>query len=297
VGPKTSISGAEAQLKGTLNLLAIGRYLTSTEAQTGQFTGAGVSYTLALEPAVHVSGVLGSSSVVPESFNPSLSFAIEANEMQLNTGQSGSATETLAQLVHSSAAGSVSVPRTTSANLSFVGLHTSVSVCRQVAAWILLACILALLGLGILLRKASGAAEADRIGARYGSILVAVERPEDLGGAGSVRVANVEDLVKIAEQQGRMILYCEGESERDYFVRDQTLTYLYSVLDQASGGRATQEVVPVVIPNNATSLSNPQPTREELEALLRELRGEAARLKEEIRQLRRESNEVPPHYL
>jgi hypothetical protein len=39
-----------------------------------------------------------------------------------------------------------------------------------------------------------------------------------------------------------------------------------------------------------------EPTKAELEALLLELRDEVARLKEEIRQLRRESHEVPPHY-
>ena len=253
VGPKTSFSGTEARLTGTLNLPAIDRYLASVEAQTGQFTGAGASYTLALEPAVHVSGVLGSSSVLQESFNPALSFTVQGNEAQVSTGQSGSATTTLAQQVQPSTAGSVNVHGTTSANLSFIGLNPSVSASRQVAVWVLLACVLALLGLGILLRKAYGAAEADRIEARYGPILIAVERPETLGEAGSVRGANIEDLVKIAEYQGRMILHCEGESGRDYFVRDQSLTYLYSVRDQPSGGRAAQEAVTVVTANTATN--------------------------------------------
>jgi hypothetical protein len=40
-----------------------------------------------------------------------------------------------------------------------------------------------------------------------------------------------------------------------------------------------------------------EPTTEELEALLLELREEVVRLKEEIRRLRHESHEVPPHYL
>jgi signal peptidase I len=262
VGPKTSFSGTEARLTGTLNLPAIERYLASIEAETGQFIGAGASYTLALEPAVHVSGVLGSSSVLSQSFNPSLSFTVQANEAQLSTAQVGSA-KTLAQLIQPSAAGSMNVPRTTSANLSFIGLHPSVSASRKVAAWVLLACVLALLGLGILLRKASRAAEADRIAARYGPILVAVERPEALGEAGSVRVANVEDLVKIAEQQGRMILHCEGESGRDYFVRDQSLTYLYSVRDQPSGGRATQEAVPVVTTNAAANYADAETSPKE----------------------------------
>src|SRR5665213_221460 len=251
VGPKISFSGTEARLTGTLNLPAIERYVASIGAQTGQSTGGGASYTLVLEPAVHASGMLGSSSVLEENFNPSLSFTVQGNEAQLSNGQNGSATKTLAQLVEPSTAGSVSVPRTTSANLSIIGLNPSVSASRRVAAWVLLACVLALLGLGILLREASRAPEADRIAARYGAILVAGERPAALGGAGTVRVANIEDLVKIAEYQGRMILHCVGESGRDYFVRDQTLTYLYSTRDQPSGGRATQEAVPVVTPNTA----------------------------------------------
>jgi cell division protein FtsB len=37
-------------------------------------------------------------------------------------------------------------------------------------------------------------------------------------------------------------------------------------------------------------------SREELEATIVSLREENARLKEEIRKIRRETNEVPPHY-
>ncbi len=40
-----------------------------------------------------------------------------------------------------------------------------------------------------------------------------------------------------------------------------------------------------------------EPTREELEALVATLRDEVSRLKEEVRRLRRDTHEVPPHYL
>ena len=40
-----------------------------------------------------------------------------------------------------------------------------------------------------------------------------------------------------------------------------------------------------------------EPTREELEATIRALRDEVARLKEEIRRTQRDRHEVPPHYL
>jgi hypothetical protein len=38
-------------------------------------------------------------------------------------------------------------------------------------------------------------------------------------------------------------------------------------------------------------------TREELEEIISSLREEITRLKEEIRRTRRETSEVPPHYL
>jgi len=40
-----------------------------------------------------------------------------------------------------------------------------------------------------------------------------------------------------------------------------------------------------------------EPTRDELEATIAALRDEIDRLKEEIRHIRRETNEAPPHYL
>jgi hypothetical protein len=44
-------------------------------------------------------------------------------------------------------------------------------------------------------------------------------------------------------------------------------------------------------------MSMVEPTRQELESLLHELREEVIRLKDEIRRLQRERHEVPPHYL
>jgi uncharacterized small protein (DUF1192 family) len=40
-----------------------------------------------------------------------------------------------------------------------------------------------------------------------------------------------------------------------------------------------------------------EPSRDELEAIIASLHEEISRLKEEIRRIRRDTNEVPPHYL
>jgi len=44
-------------------------------------------------------------------------------------------------------------------------------------------------------------------------------------------------------------------------------------------------------------VSNETPTSEEYEKIIRDLKAEISRLKEEIRKIRRDNNEVPPHYL
>ncbi|NNN02262.1 MAG: signal peptidase I [Acidimicrobiaceae bacterium] len=257
LGPTIPIAGTSAKLSGTLNLPTIENYLSTFKAQTNQSLGSGVStYTLSLEPSVHVSGSLGGTSLQPGEFSPPLSFSLLANEAQLNYGQPGSTT-TLAQLIQPTSTNSVSVDHTSSAHLSFLGLRPSVSGARNVALWILLACLLALLALGLLLRKAYRTGETERIEARYGSMLVGVERPESLGGVGTMRMANFDDLVKVAQHQGRLILHCDGESGRDYFVRDQSLTYLYSVHEEPKAVPVEHDVE-AKISETVASNSRPQ---------------------------------------
>lgn len=229
-----TFSGTRVTLNGTLNLSAIERYLVSVETQTGQITGhvTGIvgAYALTLTPTVHISGAIGGASLRAQKFSPSLPFTIQGKEVQLNTGL-GSAAIPAAQLLRPSKPGSINVATISPATLSFLGLHPSVAASRDAAEWTLLACLIALLGLGWLLRRAYRAPETDRILARYGSLLVAVDRPETLEDAQCVRVATIDDLARFAIHQGRMIMHCNAASGRDYFVRDQSLTYLFSVRD------------------------------------------------------------------
>ncbi|MHB8827458.1 MAG: hypothetical protein ACYC5Z_07325 [Acidimicrobiales bacterium] len=44
-------------------------------------------------------------------------------------------------------------------------------------------------------------------------------------------------------------------------------------------------------------MAEDEATREELESLVASLRAEVERLKDELRRLRRDTHEVPPHYL
>lgn len=234
LGPTKTFLGTGVIVTGVFNLSSIENYLANVQAQIGQTSGTVVTYTLTVQPNVNVTGVLAGSTLQSVSFNPPLTFSLLSNQAQLTYSQPGSSI-TLAQALHPNVPGAVIVSHNTAATLSFFGLHPSVTASRRLALWALLASVLTLTILGFLLSKARQFAETARIAARYGALLVAVQRPDALGSVGTTRVATLEDLVKIAQFQGRLILHCESEVGRDYFVRDQTTTYLYSVPDSGAG--------------------------------------------------------------
>ncbi len=244
LGPMNHFSGSSVNLSGQLNFLTVENYLTNVQAQIGQTTGAAATYTLTVQPNVNVTGALGASTLQSTVFNPSLTFSLMNNQAQLNYGQPGSSI-TLAQALGPNVPGAVTVAQPAPATLSFFGWHPGVSASRRLSLWVLLTSVLALLILGFLLRRSRQVAETARIAARYGALLVAVQRPDALGTVGTTRVAALEDLVKIAEFQGRLIMHCESASGRDYFVREPTTTYLYSVHDAGVGIPESSENAPL----------------------------------------------------
>ncbi len=232
MGPAVPLVAGAARLVGTVNLSVIRQYLDTVAAQTGQLKSAAGPYTLTIQPAVAASGTVGNTPLRHLRFGPPLAFSLQSNEAVVYLGPGGSSVP-LAKILRPVTTGDVSVPVTTSASVAIFGLHPSVAASRALALWLLLACLLASFVLGLLVRAAKRAPDVARIEARYGPLMVAVERPSSPIELGSVRVARIEDLVKIAEFQGRMIFHCEGESGRAYFVRDPTSTYLFTLANHS----------------------------------------------------------------
>jgi precorrin-6x reductase len=88
------------------------------------------------------------------------------------------------------------------------------------------AAALTLAGRGILARG-----EEAHIRAKYGALLVNVRESDLLDGRRPVAVASIDDLAKIAERTGRMILYQALGTERVYLVRDSDIAYCYRSVD------------------------------------------------------------------
>jgi len=94
--------------------------------------------------------------------------------------------------------------------------------------------------LAMLLSQERG--EAARIQARYGSLLITVAQADLKEDAQRISVASIEDLVKLAQRDGRMILHQElGPQSHLYFIPDGAVTYQYMVTEEGSIAEKTQK--------------------------------------------------------
>jgi len=81
--------------------------------------------------------------------------------------------------------------------------------------------------------------EAARIQGRYGSLIINVAEAYLREDGQRILVASIEDLVKLAERDGRMILHQElGPHSHLYFIQDGAVTYQYML---AESGSAVEE--------------------------------------------------------
>lgn len=228
LGPEREFSGPTATLTGTLDLPAIERLLASVRAQTGQAAGSGSgSYALVLDPQVHVSGVLGGSSLLHTGFDPALSFTLDASEAQVNYGSVGSGSVSPAVLFAPSTPSTIGTTEQVPTYLSAFGHHMRVAVARRASEWAVLGSFLALVIFAFLAWRASMADEDDRIRARYGSLLVAIAPLASSNLRSELRVERFEELVKIAEGEGRMILHFSARDRRQYLVQSDDVVYVY----------------------------------------------------------------------
>jgi hypothetical protein len=77
-------------------------------------------------------------------------------------------------------------------------------------------------------------AEPRRIKARHGHLLIQVS-DSDLGMIGRVvEVISIDDLVRVAEREGRMILHQQHGAIHDYFDQDVDVTYRYWTRDASA---------------------------------------------------------------
>lgn len=214
----TAFSGDRVTITGILQLAALRALATRVEAVTGQVPD---TYTITIRPQVTLSGQVGGTAV-KDAFSPPLQLNLDrykltlpppgANpEGELQRAQDGPATK-----------------RRVANTLSVLGAKLEVQSARRLATVLGLAALAGALGVGLLfllgLRRAD---EPARIRARFGHLIVEIAAPRRRFAEHDVVMASFEDLVRVSDRHGRMILHAREGDRHVYLVEDDGIAYRF----------------------------------------------------------------------
>ena len=190
-------------------------------------TEASGSYTLTLVPHVHVSGKVGTMPL-HTTYTPDIKFSLSRVEVQPLISEAVAAEGAEAAAFSPSQAGSTEGKRDQPLYVSFGVAHMTVSSARRIGL-IGLALIGYALLIALALVRPRYPDEASAIQARYGRLIVPVERVWPLPGVPVIDVADMDALVRIAGHYERSILH-EVTPEGDAFwVTDESGQFRYPV--------------------------------------------------------------------
>jgi signal peptidase I len=225
LGSPQRFRGDRTALVATLDLPTLLALVAHVEATTA----VGGSYTLTISPQLNVHGSVDALPL-QATFSPQLKFALNKLEVQpiIAGGGSQSTAHSTATPFASSTAGSVTGRRRQSSSLALGPVRLTVRAARWIAlggAAILICALLALRGL--LAGRSRG--ESQSIRARYGRLIVPVERVWHLPELAVIDVPDIEALVRIAEHYDRSILHEETEDGEAFWVTDESGQFRYAV--------------------------------------------------------------------
>src|SRR5579862_905916 len=214
-----TFSGDHTTVTGTLDLTTLETLVNRVGQLSGVSSG---SYTLTVEPQVHVHGAVAGDPI-EESFNPTLAFLLDSNQLQLQPGSAGGPSSSSLLSQSSSGSGPVTVANT----IALPKLKLPVARARQIAllgGGVALVLLLAALALA---RSRRPRSEQEQIEQAYGELIVPVsDTPRGLE-LPTVTVSSIDALARLADQAGRLILHLTNDEADVYFVEDNGFVYTY----------------------------------------------------------------------
>ncbi len=229
---ETAFRGNATHLQAALDLGEIQRLIDSVQLQTGV---ASPGYELRILPRIAISGVLGGENV-QDSFAPLLTFQLDT--LQLSLARNGN--DAAAQLTPAQEGRTLRQVESPS-TVRFLVFAVSIGLLRifSLAGAIAASLGTALAALSVWQRRHRPAIE--QIRERYGSLLVTVQNSSLGAESALVYVTTIEDLAKIAERTGRMILCEEQHSVWRFSVYDEAVVYRFEVHRYRAATAAPEE--------------------------------------------------------
>ena len=227
--PETKFQGPAFTVSSSLDLAGLQALIDSLEQQTGLYNQ---SYTLLIQPEVTITGALAGQAV-SDKFTPALAFSLDPLQLQV-AAERGSGPDTAGPF-HPSQAGLLVRPVTVPNTITLLGLQLKVLAARQLALAGLVLSLGGCAALGWAILQAGQGDEPTRIQLKYGPLLVAVK--DNSPQAGTVEVAAIADLAKIAEREGRMILVQAAGPTCHYLVQSGSVSYHYQCCRRAAAAK------------------------------------------------------------
>jgi hypothetical protein len=221
LAPRTAFDADHTSTDVTLDL----PYVESLFQQVARVTGVlGGTYTVAVEPRVHVIGTVAGDAV-QTSYAPSLRFQLNATQLLPSGGSSTSGGSSSGFSQQQSA--SVGTPATAANAFKIGGVSVEIPLLRWISLIGLLLSAVAS-AFFYLRKRGEPFEETFRIQAQYGHLIVPIVGGEDLGWP-PVDVPSIKALVRLAESGQRLILHSRSNDIDTYLVNDEGTVYRYQV--------------------------------------------------------------------
>jgi hypothetical protein len=237
----------------TLDLCQIESIVNLVEQEAGLKQ---ISYTLEIVADTSFTASVAGNHI-SDSFSPKLVFKYDKIHFYLAEGDSNT------DPLFSTKAGLAGASGSDKNTVSLLGLQTPIWLMRFIS---LLGFGVSLIGLTILgsnLYKTASQSEQALIHLKYGGMLVDVYEQNLAPASSIIEIRTIDDLAKLAERQGTMILHMTRNFLHYYFVQNNNTTYRYVVSAGKRGilaenaqpeNETVKQVEPVVI-------SEPLPTK------------------------------------
>jgi signal peptidase I len=215
--PATAFSGDRTTQTIHLDLNRMEAMVREVEDITG-VKGNGAT-TVSIRPEAKVIGTIGAQPI-KRTFSPSLDFVLEPLRMKLVDPKAQLTSTVPGTLRHTT-----NVPRTVAA----FGLAAPVGTLRVVSLGLGLPALLGA-GAGLVALRRRLKDEADRIELRHGHRMVPVSAAATRN---VIEVTSMQDLARLAEQHGALILHRQGQRGHDYLLQADGMVYRYRARDKS----------------------------------------------------------------
>lgn len=220
--PKTPFMGNQFNATGVIKLAQVQAVIDNLEQQTGL---QNQQYTLSVVPKVTVNGTVAGQEI-NDRFSSQLTFQLSPLQMQVAPSREA---DPFTVLQTGSVKQSSKIPNT----ISILSYQFEVLTVRLLALIGFIFCCGGALVLGLLIFYDTQRNPTARLQEKFGPLLITVNDPGLISNSEAVEVTSLDDLAKIAEHNGRMILQQVHGSTHHFFVQDERTTYHYALVDES----------------------------------------------------------------